>query len=153
MNKSRIISITLLVLFHIMIVGAFVIDAEARYGILALYVFLFCIWAIEHRKTRKIDALLNGISARHRLDSRNVTILQTGYIRMRIDRHAAGSFSFKTLLQISVNVPPGYDAQGMKDTVETINEITKELHSEGLLVSCRMRVDSIDDGSIPCSLP
>ena len=36
MNKSRIISITLLVLFHIMIVGAFVIDAEARYGILAL---------------------------------------------------------------------------------------------------------------------
>ena len=145
MNKSRIISITLLVLFHIMIVGAFVIDAEARYGILAFYVLLFCIWAIEHRKTGKIDALLNGISARHRLDSRNVTILQTGYIRMRIDRHAAGSFSFKTLLQISVNVPPGYDAQGMKDTVETINEITKELHSEGLLVSCRMRVDSIDD--------
>lgn len=78
MNKSRIISITLLVLFHIMIVGAFVIDAEARYGILAFYVLLFCIWAIEHRKTGKIDALLNGISARHRLDSRNVTILQTG---------------------------------------------------------------------------
>lgn len=150
MKKSKIISITFLVLFHIMLIGAFVVDTETGnlpYGLLAIYIFLVCIWAIDRKKSRKINALLNGISAGHRLNSRNVTILQTGYIRMRIDRLAAGQFTFKYHLQISVNVPPGND-EDIKDTVEAINGITEELRSEGVLVSCGMHVSSTDgDGN------
>lgn len=54
MNKSRIISITILVLFHLMLIVAFLTHwgESVTYALLAFYIFLFGIWAIEYRKTR-----------------------------------------------------------------------------------------------------
>ena len=138
----------MLVLFHIMLIGAFVYATkDTAFTLLAVYAFLLCIWIIENKKTRKYRALVNGISAEHTFHSRNVSIYQSGYIRMRIDKLAAGSFTFKSNFLISVNVPPGKDAQGMKKTIDEINQITEDLHSEGLLVSSQMGINSTADDS------
>ena len=75
----------------------------------------------------------------------DVTVLQTGYVRMRVDSVAAGAFSFKSHLQLIVNVPSGTDAQATKATIVKINEITETLHSEELLVSCRLGVNAVDN--------
>lgn len=150
MKKSRIISITLLVLFHIMLITAFVTDLanrNAAYLLLAIYVFFVCIWAIEYRKTRKVRALWDAIPAEHKLHGRNVMIVQTGYIRMSINTIAAGAFSFKSNLQILVNVPAGRYMQSNRNTIEAIDKITEGLQSEGLLVSYRLHVDSNDESS------
>ena len=148
--KSRIISITLLVLFHVMLITAFVTDIanrNAAYLLLAIYIFLVCIWAIDYRKTRKIRALWDAIPAEHKLHGRNVMIFQTGYIRMSIKSLAAGTFSFKSYLQLLVNVPAGRDTHSTRNTIESINNITDGLQSEGLLVSYQLHVDSNDDPS------
>ncbi len=109
MKTSRIISITLLVLFLIMLIAAFVTHSADRalYALLVIYIFLVCVWAIDYRKTRKFKALLNGIPAEHKLYGRNMMIFQTGYIRMHIERNAAGVFSFKSYLKLSGKVPAG----------------------------------------------
>lgn len=147
MNKSRIISITFLVLFHIMLVSAFVthINDSSTYALFAIYLFLVFIWAINFRNTRRRKKILDAVSAEHKLYGANVTVLQTGYVRMRVDSVAAGAFSFKSHLQLIVNVPSGTDAQATKATIVKINEITETLHSEELLVSCRFGVNAVDD--------
>lgn len=147
MNKSRIISITILVLFHLMLIVAFLTHwgESVTYALLAFYIFLFGFWVIEYRKSRKIKALLYGIPAEHRLYGRNMMILQTGYIRMRIERLAAGTFSFKSHLNLSVNIPAGKEDDCMNDTFDAISKIIEQLQSEDLLVSYRMRIDSLED--------
>lgn len=150
MKKSRIRSITILVLFHIMLIAAFVVDTgnrEAAYMLLAIYVFLVCIWVINYRKTLRFRALWNAIAAEHKLNGRNVMIFQTGYIRMNITSYAAGIFTFKSHLQLSVNVPQGRDTQSTNDIIEAINKIIEKLQSEGLLISYQLHIDSNDDSN------
>ena len=147
MNKSRIISITFLVLFHIMLVSAFVthINDSSTYALFAIYLFLVFIWAINFRNTRRCKKILDAVSAEHKLYGAKVTVLQTGYVRMRVDTVAANLFSFKSHLQIFVNIPAGKDEQSTKDTIDTINRITEELESEGLLVSNKIGIYSADE--------
>jgi hypothetical protein len=130
-----------------MLVSAFVthINDSSTYALFAIYLFLVFIWAINFRNTRRRKKILDAVSAEHKLYGANVTVLQTGYVRMRVDSVAAGAFSFKSHLQLIVNVPSGTDAQATKATIVKINEITETLHSEELLVSCRLGVNAVDD--------
>lgn len=147
MNKSRFISLTFVILFHIMFISVIVqhLHDSSTYCLLVIYIFLMGVFTVDYKTEKKYKAILDAVYAEHKLYGKHVTVLQSGYIRMRIDRVAGGTFSFKYYLQIFVNVPPGKNAQTTKVTMETINRITEDLHSEGLLVSCQMSVISEDD--------
>ena len=147
MNKSKIISITLLVLFHIMFIYTLVMhrNEAITYWISAIYALLFYVWAMSTRGAKRCRKILDAVSAEHKLYRRNVTVLQSGYIRMRVDCVSSKTFSFKSNLKLFVNVPAGVDAQATEVTIETIREITKELDSNGVLVSCHMGINSADN--------
>lgn len=115
------------------------------YCFLAISLLLVCILALVYRERRRCRKILEAVSAEHKLNGPEVTVLQNGYIRMRVDIVAANSYSFKSYLHIFVNVPAGKDAQSTKVTVETINEIAAALHSEGLLVGSRMGIHETDE--------
>lgn len=146
MNKSKIISITLLVLFHIMFIYTLVMHWHevTTYLFLAMYVLLFYIWTMSNRDAKRCRKILDAVSAEHKLYRPKVTVLQSGHIRMRVDCVSSKPFSFKSNLGLFVNVPAGVDAQATEVTIETISEITKELDSEGVLVSCHMGINSVE---------
>ena len=64
---------------------------------------------------------------------------------MRVYRVSAGFFTFKSHLQLFVNIPAGKDAQTTGATIDKINGITEALNSEGLLVSCRLGINAVDE--------
>lgn len=120
----------------------------AMYLSFAVVLLVDCMAFVLLHQDKKFKALFSGTGAEHTLYDRNVVILQTGYIRMRVERVMAGMFSMKAHLNVSLNVPPGLD-EGMSETIAAINRITEGLHKEGLLLASQMGVKSADDEDGP----
>lgn len=152
MKSTRRVSLICLtafsILFLILLINAILTQTldVSTLVITPIFIFMICMWLIKYIHDSKLVKILDGASAEHKMDDANVVILQTGYIRMRVDIGAGNKSPFRSNLQIFVNIPVGKDAQTTKTTLETIiNEITAGLNSEGLLVSSKLGINTTDD--------
>ena len=109
------------------------------------YVGFLCLFIVMKKKDKSYRDLLSLISCEHVLVTRNVAVFQTGYVRIRIERLAAGIFSFKEHLRIIVNFP----CAGSKEVIDRIQEDVKEivgsLQAEGFLIANYMHIKSEDN--------
>lgn len=150
MKVSKVFFIIIAAFVNLCIIAAVVMNPVdiAAYLSFAIMLFFDCMVLVLLHRDKKFKALFVETGAEHCLYDRNVVILQTGYIRMRVQRCAAGTFSFKSYYALTVNVPPGNETVGMADTIAAINGVSEALHKDGLLLSSQMGVKSEDDESV-----
>lgn len=147
MKVSKVFLIFIAAFVNLCIIAALVMNPAdvAVYLSVAIVFFVDCMVLVLLHRDKKFKALFVETGADHSLYDRNVVILQTEYIRMRVQRCAAGTFSFKIYYTLTVNVPPGNEAVSMADTIAAINGVSEALHKDGLLLSSQMGVKSDDD--------